>query len=640
MIADIIAGNRPVQPAVVSKLLFIALPSDNGIDLLQELGKGKLLVPNDHASRFDAGHIQNIVDEGQKMFCGTVDFLQISPRRGRDSRLMESQAVKTDDGVHGRTDLMAHIGEEYGLRLAGLLGGLEGIPQRLALLHGIPHLLVDIREANTQNIDGSLLSSIPSCGSRHLEHLIRLLSSMIHHVAIGNDSFLRQCLPYGNGIDELPESLPEFLCHVMVGIGQEPFLEGEMLSFLRCILNIPVLAITNAFVVAQVHIIDAAVVRGKSCNHAALLGFLLLLLQEFFLQCQLLLHFLLLDTVLRFRDFPCQSHAGCSAGLLDHHRKDNQQHQRRQDRLCETAAHNAFGNAADLVADDALPHEIGQHPVRPVNRDIAHGFPDIIVNKGHPPLLSGSKLLFHGFEAGAFFKSCLLQYQQQVILSCQTSQNEIGEGSSIPRVDIAEGCALIAPLQGYPLQHPCHVNFHEADNQLPAGEGKTIHRHGNDDCLALSFGIFKGNLRLCKRTIIKAVLINIRARAAGCIDQPLRIHKGKFLQSVKLLHPGLVCLQALYAGQIRFLQEPDGNVQISDIAGQCRIHHLLPPFRQLIKIHQAHGVHSIIRILAGAMACPKSADDQYDSNNDTANDRLTHDASPLLCLHLLHSPLN
>ena len=60
----------------------------------------------------------------------TADFLSIVKR----------DAVQADDRVHGRADLVAHVGEEGGLGPVCLLRDGQRVLQRPVLCHGTAHL--------------------------------------------------------------------------------------------------------------------------------------------------------------------------------------------------------------------------------------------------------------------------------------------------------------------------------------------------------------------------------------------------------------------------------------------------------------------------------------------------------------------
>ena len=76
---------------------------------------------------FNAAHVQNVVDDAQQQPPGVFQLVQVVCQFVRLPKLVFHQRGNADDGVHGRADVMAHIGKEIGFCLAGLFG----TPQRL-----------------------------------------------------------------------------------------------------------------------------------------------------------------------------------------------------------------------------------------------------------------------------------------------------------------------------------------------------------------------------------------------------------------------------------------------------------------------------------------------------------------------------
>ena len=74
-----------------------------------------------HLTLVDFGHVQHVVDEGHQVFGGIADFLQTVFHTFAVFYVGAGNGGHTDDGVHGRADLMAHAGEEILLRGVGVL---------------------------------------------------------------------------------------------------------------------------------------------------------------------------------------------------------------------------------------------------------------------------------------------------------------------------------------------------------------------------------------------------------------------------------------------------------------------------------------------------------------------------------------
>ncbi len=70
--------------------------------------------------RFNPGHIQNVVNEGEQMLRKSIRPAEIFHSRVLRCQLLLRQSKHTDDAVHGGTDFMGHPGQEGGLGLAGV----------------------------------------------------------------------------------------------------------------------------------------------------------------------------------------------------------------------------------------------------------------------------------------------------------------------------------------------------------------------------------------------------------------------------------------------------------------------------------------------------------------------------------------
>ena len=106
----------------------------------REIGQREL-----QAARLDLGEVQDVVDDFQQALARAIDRLGEAPlfvgQRGAQQQLGHAQ-----DAVHRRADLMAHIGHELALGLAGGLGQVAGTLQfeRVAALVGhVGHQAID-----------------------------------------------------------------------------------------------------------------------------------------------------------------------------------------------------------------------------------------------------------------------------------------------------------------------------------------------------------------------------------------------------------------------------------------------------------------------------------------------------------------
>ena len=121
IIAVVVIAHLSDDVAGVFKALVHTLAVDDDIDLIEELPEGELLVFENHAARFNAAHIENVIDESEQVFCACPDLFQIGPGLRREIRIPQGNVVKTDDRVHRGADLMAHVGEKACLCPAALL---------------------------------------------------------------------------------------------------------------------------------------------------------------------------------------------------------------------------------------------------------------------------------------------------------------------------------------------------------------------------------------------------------------------------------------------------------------------------------------------------------------------------------------
>ena len=90
-----------------------------------------------HLSCFDAGQVQDVVDQHQQAAAARANGIQVIPLLGILDGITEQVAV-ANHRVHRRADLMGHIGEEFAFRQAGRLSFPR---QALRLQFGRPKLV-------------------------------------------------------------------------------------------------------------------------------------------------------------------------------------------------------------------------------------------------------------------------------------------------------------------------------------------------------------------------------------------------------------------------------------------------------------------------------------------------------------------
>ena len=77
VVADIKILDAAANCVVVAQTFFLALPADHRVDLLQHVGERKFLVLENHAPAFDSAHVQDVVDDAEKMPRTRPDFLKV-----------------------------------------------------------------------------------------------------------------------------------------------------------------------------------------------------------------------------------------------------------------------------------------------------------------------------------------------------------------------------------------------------------------------------------------------------------------------------------------------------------------------------------------------------------------------------------
>ena len=116
--------------------------------LRHELPRGEVDALQGEMARLDLREIEDVVDDAHERAPGAADGLDVVPLLGRERRVLQ-QRGHPDHAVHGRADLMAHVGDELALGPAGL-GQLQG---------ALAELLVGLRQV--LRAPGELLRPFP-----------------------------------------------------------------------------------------------------------------------------------------------------------------------------------------------------------------------------------------------------------------------------------------------------------------------------------------------------------------------------------------------------------------------------------------------------------------------------------------------
>ena len=303
VVADIIVPDISAGPAVIFQALVPALTADNGIHLFQYLCKRELLALDCHTARFDPAHVQNIVDDAQQVIGGCADSGQILFHLFAGRRFVHGNVVQPNDGVHGGTDLMAHVGQECRLCLAGLLRCGERLRQRVIFGHGFAHFRIDHGKAHTYLVHKVIIPLTRMAHTGHAQHLVVFYAVSFRQIAIGHDGFCFKPPPYILRIDKVEEALPVFRIHIPLAVLGESCMVREVHSYGGLVRITRVCPIANGVIRVHIHMIDAPVVRRHGRDHAVQFLLAVFLSHNLLMQRKLFLQSLLFCTCLRFGGF-------------------------------------------------------------------------------------------------------------------------------------------------------------------------------------------------------------------------------------------------------------------------------------------------------------------------------------------------
>ena len=133
------------------------------------------------------------------------------------------QGGKADDGVHGRADIVGHVGEEHALGLAGPVGLGESILQEHLFLHLLAGLVVHVAEAQHHAV-----VILPGAGPHRL-HLKEpdLLAAQGPVVEVG-DILVRQLLQQERAGQRPAQAVPVLLTDAAVYVAAQAFLHVQL----------------------------------------------------------------------------------------------------------------------------------------------------------------------------------------------------------------------------------------------------------------------------------------------------------------------------------------------------------------------------------------------------------------------------
>ncbi|GFI65662.1 hypothetical protein IMSAG185_01265 [Lachnospiraceae bacterium] len=154
--AQTVSKHILVNDIVNTHLQFMAmllyLGMHHGDQICKKLRKVEGLLVQAHLARLDLGHIQDLIDQPQKMPAGYGDLFQGIRHLFPVVDMAGGNGRHADDGIHGRADIMAHTGEKIRLGSIGSVGGivglLQGLPGKLLLPSGGGDIPADDKGVN------------------------------------------------------------------------------------------------------------------------------------------------------------------------------------------------------------------------------------------------------------------------------------------------------------------------------------------------------------------------------------------------------------------------------------------------------------------------------------------------------------
>ena len=109
--------------------LLLRLGAEDHSQIMNQVRQGKPLLTEGHPPAVNPGHIQDVVDQAHQMGGGRADLFQAVLHPSLFVNMAQANGRHAHDGVHGRTDIVRHVGEKPAF---GLVGGLR---RRQSLLH-------------------------------------------------------------------------------------------------------------------------------------------------------------------------------------------------------------------------------------------------------------------------------------------------------------------------------------------------------------------------------------------------------------------------------------------------------------------------------------------------------------------------
>ena len=194
------------------------------------------------------------------MFGRSIDLREVSPGLLRCLGIVHRDIIKTDDSIHRRSNLMAHVGQECSLRLVRLLGRLECITQCLLLCHVLSHFGIDYGKAQTDGMNTVIFTFFDVAYTCDPDHLVIFSAVTFSEITVSEDGFFREALTDILRIYELQESFAVTLFNGIFRIPDKTVVEREFYSFFCLIIILRISSVADALVLVEIDIVDTAVI--------------------------------------------------------------------------------------------------------------------------------------------------------------------------------------------------------------------------------------------------------------------------------------------------------------------------------------------------------------------------------------------
>ena len=190
VIADVVVAYAACNTAFIMKALLVTLQHYHVIDLLKHIAERELFFADDKPARFDAAHVENIIDESEQMSCASSDLFEIFFGIFRQCFITQCKAVKPDDRIHRSAYLMAHAGEECSLRPVGLFCSFQCFCKRPVPVHRFTHFLVDDCKSQTDRMNDVIVTVLGMALTCHADHLVVFFSVSLRKITVDDYKIL------------------------------------------------------------------------------------------------------------------------------------------------------------------------------------------------------------------------------------------------------------------------------------------------------------------------------------------------------------------------------------------------------------------------------------------------------------------